>query len=231
MKLRVLGMNGLFPSAQGACSGYFVSAGKTRLLIDVGAGTIARLLSFFDPSKLDALLVSHLHHDHFSDSGILSYYLAARGGKLPLDVLSPENHALFMNGSFKWRNTLEIQIGEVHIKALPVRHPVPTFAYRLECNQKTLVYTGDTNTIDALAPFANQADLLLCDACMPFSKWTHDAPHLSARHAGELAKEANVKKLVLTHLNPFYAKEDLFSEAHNVFHKTVLAQSDGVYTL
>ena len=82
---------------------------------------------------------------------------------------------------------------------------------------KTFVYTGDTNVAEGLTQFCSGADLLLADAGLDNADWTENKPHLSAKACGELACEAGVKRLLLTHLNPKYSAEKLCNEAKSAF--------------
>lgn len=231
MRLRILGMNGPFPEAGGACSGYYLSVSGKRLLLDCGAGVFSRLISFCDPLALDCLLISHFHHDHASDLGVLGYYLAARGGEKPLTVMAPERSLLIENPAFHYHESATLQLGGVLIETMPVRHPISTFAYRVTSENITFVYSGDTNTTSGLVDFCRGADLLLLDACLPQDAWTEQAFHLSARHAAQIAKDAGAKRLVLTHLNPSYAKELLLKEARAVFSASHLAASGDLYEI
>ena len=53
MKLTVLGCNGPYPAAGGACSGYLLETGDTRVLLDCGAGALAALTAVMPPEELD----------------------------------------------------------------------------------------------------------------------------------------------------------------------------------
>jgi len=88
MELTVLGMNGPFPAANGATSGYLMRGEKTRVAMDMGSGTLGRLTALMPPEKLDALLLSHWHFDHCSDVLPLLFRLQACAAK-PLDVYAP----------------------------------------------------------------------------------------------------------------------------------------------
>ena len=77
MELTVLGMNGPFPAANGATSGYLMRGEKTRVAMDMGSGTLGRLTALMPPEKLDALLLSHWHFDHCSDVLPLLFRLQA----------------------------------------------------------------------------------------------------------------------------------------------------------
>src|SRR5262245_13531284 len=67
MRLTVLGSSGGYPAPGSACSGYLVEDGDSRLWVDAGSGTFARLLEHCSPDELSAVLISHLHADHWTD--------------------------------------------------------------------------------------------------------------------------------------------------------------------
>ena len=67
MRLTVLGCSGSGPGPASPASGYLVTAGATRLLMDLGNGAFGALLRHADPWRLDAVVLSHLHADHCAD--------------------------------------------------------------------------------------------------------------------------------------------------------------------
>src|SRR5918992_4308258 len=90
LRLTVLGSAGTHLSRDRACSSYLVEADGYRLLMDCGNGSLMRLQQRLDVADVDALLISHLHADHFAD--IYSLYYARRfhqGGESPLPVYAP----------------------------------------------------------------------------------------------------------------------------------------------
>lgn len=232
MKLDILGCNGPFPAAGGATSGYLVSTEKTRIGMDLGTGTLARLTALTAPEMLDALLFSHWHFDHCSDVLPLLYRLQACGKKKldvygPMDAASPVRQVLEKDPSVVLHVINpgdELNIGDVQVQVTEARHPVPAVMFRLFGDGKTLCYTGDTNTVPWLETFAQGADLLLADGLFPQEIWSEEKPHLSARLTGELAKQAGVKQLVVTHLNPTIDGKTLLKEAREVFPATTMAQ-------
>ena len=58
MRLTVLGSSGGYPAPGSACSGYLLEDADTRLWIDAGSGTFARLLEHCTPDRLSAVLAS-----------------------------------------------------------------------------------------------------------------------------------------------------------------------------
>lgn len=226
MQLTVLGCHGPYPCAGGATSGYLVRNGDESLLLDCGSGVLGRLMALQDPALLTGVLLTHLHFDHMSDMLVLRYYLESRGKALPVYVPeedhSPQRALLEETPAFRveaYPETLEM--AGLQISACPVRHPVPCRALRMTDGEKTLVYTGDSNVCDALAPFAAGADALLCDAAFLRHEWKETAPHMCARQAAELARDAKVNRLYLTHLPVRHDPETLRAEAADVFPESV----------
>src|SRR4029077_6322872 len=64
--LHVLGCAPASGNPGEACSGYLVSAGGSRILLDCGPGVLSSLLAR-DAAPLDAIVLSHLHYDHVAD--------------------------------------------------------------------------------------------------------------------------------------------------------------------
>src|SRR5215218_3819816 len=67
MRITVLGKSPSWEDAGGACSGYLVEDGDTKLLLDCGNGVFAKLRQHLEYTQLDAVLISHLHADHILD--------------------------------------------------------------------------------------------------------------------------------------------------------------------
>jgi ribonuclease BN (tRNA processing enzyme) len=89
-------------------------------------------------------------------------------------------------------------VGDFKVSMHGLRHAVPNCGTLLESGGRTLAYTGDTGMTDDLFGFARGADLLLCEATLERPDNT-DHGHLCAAEAGEVAREAGVGELVLTH--------------------------------
>lgn len=233
MRLTILGMNGPFPGANGATSGYLLTCGERSLALDMGCGTLPRLTALTAPEVLDALLLTHWHYDHCADVLPLLYRLESRpAGSPPLHIHAPAD------GNSPVRQAVQackavvlhdigagdaFDLGDVHIEAFAARHPVPAVMYRVTQGGRVFCYTGDTNVTDGLTAFAHQADLLLADGLFPASAWTAAKPHLSAAHAAQLAADAHVRRFVITHLNPAIDPETLLREARAIRPDAALA--------
>lgn len=90
-----------------------------------------------------------------------------------------------------------------------------------------IVYTGDTRPCDNLRDAAKDADVLISEAMYTseHSDLAEDRGHMTASSAAKLAKESNVRLLVLTHYSPRYENGgSILDEARAIFPDTVLAE-------
>jgi ribonuclease BN (tRNA processing enzyme) len=87
VRITVLGKSPSWQDVDGACSGYLVEEEGFRLLIDCGNGVFSKLRRFVDYVDVDAVVISHLHADHFLDLVPFSYALtyAPRQQPVPVD--------------------------------------------------------------------------------------------------------------------------------------------------
>src|SRR5689334_22837898 len=76
MRMTVLGKSPSWQDSGGACSGYLVQDGATNLLLDCGNGAFGKLRSQLDYLAVDAVVLTHLHADHFLDLVPFSYALS-----------------------------------------------------------------------------------------------------------------------------------------------------------
>jgi ribonuclease BN (tRNA processing enzyme) len=86
MKITVLGKSPAWADAGGACSGYLIEDGDTTVLLDCGSGVFAKLRERIDYLDLDAVVLSHLHADHFIDVLPYSYALLLTPRQQPVPV-------------------------------------------------------------------------------------------------------------------------------------------------
>jgi ribonuclease BN (tRNA processing enzyme) len=222
--LTVLGSGVAWANPGGVCSGYLVRAGATSLLIDCGSGVLGRLRAQADPRELDAVIVSHLHADHFLDLVGLRYGIkyGGLGGDRPLRILLPPGGCdllaelgtvLDKNDRFfadvfaleEYTPAAPITLDGVTVTPRRVQHYIPSHALRIEAGS-TLVYSSDSAPCASLVEHARGADVLLCEAAMLHLGQDEPDParrgHLTADEAGRIARDAKVGRLLITH-SPF----------------------------
>jgi ribonuclease BN (tRNA processing enzyme) len=86
MRLTVLGKSPSWQDADGACSGYLLEEDGTAVLLDCGNGVFSKLRRFRDYTAIDAVVISHLHADHFLDLVPFSYALTYAPRQQPVAV-------------------------------------------------------------------------------------------------------------------------------------------------
>lgn len=244
MRLTVLGNNGPYPSAGGACSGYLVEDGDIKLLLDCGSGVLGNLQKFTRFDELDAILLSHLHSDHMSDMMVLRYAVQIKMNrgelKAPLKVYAPSEPAeeygrLSIPGIFNLKPLDEstgLEFGKLKLKFGRMKHPVTSYGMCIENGLKKFVYSGDTSWNDNLVGFAAKADMLLIDAgLLSRDKRSDNVPHLTAAECGTVARTAGVKRLMLTHFWPEDDTREHLSEASAEFPGVEISRLLGVYEI
>lgn len=234
MQITVLGNNGPYPGAGGTCSGYLLESDGVKILLDCGCGILSELQKKCSLQELDAVILTHLHADHMSDMLVMRYALMLEDREYALPVYmpnEPESEAWLITGC-KYFDTIEINykkyytIGNLKIFYTPVKHPVLAYAVRIEKQSSAIVYSGDTMYDENLTDFATSADLFICDAAFSEADHWKDAPHASAKQAATMAKNAKVKRLMLTHFAPKADIATRLGEAKEIFSHTIVSKKN-----
>ncbi|MBL1227565.1 MBL fold metallo-hydrolase [Enterococcus sp. BWR-S5] len=223
MKITVLGCLGAYPYKGQGTSSYLLEADGFRLLLDAGSTTLINLEEHIDPLELDAVILSHYHHDHIADLGVLQYYRQLYPVQTPIPILPIYGHTedaahfsgLTLEGVSKgipYFEAEELKLGPFLVTFMKTIHPVPCYAMRFveERTGKVFVFTGDSGYLDTFIDFAENADVFLADTYLFEGNEKHHA-HFTSKESGEIAKAAGVKKLILTHL-PQHGSLDLLKE-------------------
>ena len=233
MRLTVLGKSPSWQDAGGACSGYLLEDGDASVLVDCGNGVFSKLRRYRDYTQLDAVLISHLHADHFLDLVPFSYALtyAPRQQPVPVDrwpgtdeparprlIAPPGAAATFRHVVGAWGNEDLIEaafaieeygeesrpeVGSLHFAFRLVPHFRETFAISVESSDGggRLVFGADCGPTNNLVEFAHDVDLLVAEATLPRPERTGIRGHLTPREAGEHARAAGARRLLLTHIS------------------------------
>ena len=216
-------------------------------VVDCGDGVARQLVLAGVPlSSLRHVFVTHQHSDHNADYGNLLLLAWTAGLRTRVDTWGPPPLEK-MTELFLEMNDYDIatriadeariplkplidvhEIGEggllfeeagVRVTAALVDHPpvVPSFAYRFDSSDRSIVISGDTRRSDAVIALARGADVLVHEAYFDEAavdrlvagvgnaarlKQSIMSHHTSAVDAGRVAREARVKTLVLSHFVP-----------------------------
>ncbi|TWI58923.1 ribonuclease Z [Halalkalibacter nanhaiisediminis] len=100
---------------------------------------------------------------------------------------------------------------------------------------RIVVISGDTRPMETMCEFAKDADLLIHEATFRSDKKSHadQFGHSTICDVAKLAKQANVKSLILTHISSRYVdvEEELKAEAEPFFPNTLIAYDFMVHEL
>ncbi|MBI3705325.1 MAG: MBL fold metallo-hydrolase [Rhizobiales bacterium] len=222
MRLTIAGCGDAFGSGGRLNTCFFLETAKATLLVDCGASALPALKARgLDPNRIDAIVLSHLHGDHFGGLPFLlldAQFLARRDRPLliagppgtrarldtALEVFFPKSSG--SKWKFAW-SVAEITPGipdEVlghSIVTAEVIHQsgAPSTALRLGDGDKVFAFSGDTEWTDALLPIARAADLFVCECYAYAGKLTG---HMSWEILQTKLPALRARRVMTTHMNP-----------------------------
>ena len=228
VRIQFLGTGGPFASGARLQTCILIESSGRRYLIDCGMTVLVAMARFgIDPGSIDAVLITHLHGDHYGGLPlmILEACVNAPEGSTypprtrPLCVAGPagtEEHVQNALDVFEWRTPFatmknagllqfitleprrEAAIGDLRVTAFPVVHYTPeATALRVTVGGKTIAYSGDAAWTDTLLDVAGDADLFICGV------YTIDVAQggfVNYRTLEQHRDRLTCKRLVLTHL-------------------------------
>jgi ribonuclease BN (tRNA processing enzyme) len=238
LTVTVLGCSGTYAGPGNACSGYLLRAEGVTVLMDAGPGTLANLQRHVPVTGLDAVVISHVHPDHWLEVPVLRnalHYVHGTSG-LPLfttgEVLTEAEHLTSGGLSRTFRPTVvtdgsEFRVGPLHFRTARTDHPPETLGIRVDAGGRSLAYTSDTGPRWGVADLGTGIDLVISEATYP-QRWADDpagpdapAVHLSGTEAGQLARDAGAGHLLVTHALPTTSAGEIRAEAEAAFGGTV----------
>ena len=226
----VLGSGGSSPDPDRSSPGQLVEVDNELLLIDCGPGTGTRIMKAgFDPKRVSRIFLTHLHIDHTLEfpSIVFGNYLLGKSDRTYL--YGPPGTVDFCKLLFEKvypyapeivqlirKEGLDIASHDVterfvyeargyRVLTTQVEHgSAITNAYRIEDSRSSVVISGDTRPCESLIQLAKGADLLIQECSFPddMEEMARITNHSVPLEVGELANQAGVRKVVLTHLFP-----------------------------
>ena len=237
-KLTVLGSCGAFPEPGRACSGYAVEWGEHRIVLDLGYGTLPRLLALWPDGRVDAVIITHEHPDHCIDvHGLFRVrWYGAPGPKIPLycppgvlERLAGLEPDVDLTAVFEPRPLPgKYRVGPCALTGVPLPHFVLNAGIRLQAGSTALAFTGDTGPDAALADLGRDVDLFLVEATdRAGERGSGERNLMTPAEAGYWAWRAGARKLVLTHFWPGNDRAGAVRAAGEAFGGDVLAAEEG----
>jgi ribonuclease BN (tRNA processing enzyme) len=247
LQVTVLGKSPSWQDAAGACSGYLAQEPGANVLLDCGNGVFSKLRRSCDYVDVDAVVITHMHADHFLDLVPFSYalryaprqqpvpvagwpgtadparprlYLPAGGGELLRRVVSCWGQDDLIDTAFAVHEYAPgdvLSLGPLTVRFCEVPHYVATFAVELTGDGARFTYGADCRPNDQLVRFAADTDVLLIEATLPRPERDGTRGHLTAHEAGEHGRGAGAHRLVLTHYSDELDPELMRAEAADGF--------------
>lgn len=228
-------------------AGIFLNLENTKVLIDPGPCTLARFAASkpkIDPTKLNAIILTHKHLDHSNDVNVMIEAMTDGGFKkrgvlmCPGDALSESKEPVVLN---RYRKLLEREeifkegysytVGNLEINT-PKQHLHPVETYGLNISAKNrkikLSFIADTLYFDGLEKFYT-ADILILNVAM--YKRREGVDHLCVEDAEKIIKASLPKVAIITHFGMTMLRNKPWEIAKKMTEKTgvkVIAASDGM---
>ena len=251
-QVTILGCGSAMPTTLHNPPSQLVNMNGKLFMIDCGEGTQLQMRKFKSRmSKLQGLFISHLHGDHFFGLPGLITTLSMLGRTSDLDIYAHEEIRLMLNPllmylghhmQFKINLTplnpegheLLLEDESIRISTFPLKHRIAANGFRFEMKKtsRAYAYCSDTAYHPEIVPYIREVDLLFHEATFAESERERAAEtyHSTAREAAEIAKMAEVKKLVIGHYSSRYNEIGiLLKEAVEVFPNSELAVEGKVF--
>lgn len=254
MKLVVLGSGTSVPHPRRSSAAFWLETERASILLDCSADAPHRMAAEnLDLVNLDAIWISHMHLDHCAGLAPFLFGIKWAPGanrrtkplriagcqgimKLLRTIDGSHNYKLFeqsfpveieeIAAAPESPQSIEICDG-IDTQVISTPHRAESLAIRLtDASGTTVVYSSDTGYSQGLAEFSRGADLLILECS--FYRHKPTPKHLELAEAMELAKIAEPRKLLLTHLYPEWDGIDLEGEAKKLWPGETVAAADGL---
>jgi ribonuclease Z len=252
----IIGCGAAMPTEKWGATSQAINLHGHWLLMDAGEGTQQQLRKQKIPfQRIEAILISHLHGDHFLGLPGLLGTMNLLGRKSALTIVGPPRLAsvlaevqsatgVYLNFPVKHVAFDETEAQVVwhtdtcEVRSFPVRHRISTCGYAFRergvSDPRTYIFSADTQPSETLAEEARGADLLYHEATFLeiLRARAKETGHSTALQAGEVARSAGVKNLILGHFSTRYRNpEVLVDEARSSFEQVRAASKGTTYQL
>jgi ribonuclease BN (tRNA processing enzyme) len=207
-------------------AGLWLNFKDTNIFIDPGPGAIVRCNASrpkLDPSKLNAILLTHKHLDHANDVNVMIEAMTEGGFKkrgelfLPEDALGEYGVVFSYLENFPEKITKlaigKFSVGDIFFE-IPMRnlHPVETYGIKFNLGGTVVSLVADTDFCEELIPIYKGSDVLILNVV--FHAQRDDIQHLCLDEALRIIKETQPKKAIITHfgMSMLKAKPHLLEE-------------------
>jgi ribonuclease BN (tRNA processing enzyme) len=210
----------------GTCGGRFATIYQTRstggifiqdninIFIDPGPGALLRMKEEkIDPTKIDLLLVSHCHPDHYTDVDVLIEAITNGCTQNRGTIIGSESvikgiegfqpkasnyHLSHLENVFTAKPKESFLVDEQNIVATPTIHTDPSgVGFKIHTKNGIITYTSDTSMDDYIIDTYTDSRLLILALTTPIGIKLHH--HLSPEDAVNILEKVGPEKAFLTH--------------------------------
>lgn len=202
-----------------SCGGIWVNYKSTNILIDPGPGAIVRCNCArprLDPSKLDAVILTHKHLDHCGDVNVMIEAITDGGFKkrgtlfLPQDAIGKDGivysyHRKLIE-KIKFIKKGGFSMGDIRFE-VPVKniHSVQTYGLKFFMGKDIVSFVSDTKYFDELIQAYKGSTIIVLNVV--FYQKRQEYEHLCLDEAVEIIKKIKPKQAILTHFGMSMLKQ------------------------
>ena len=221
---------------------------KLNLHLDPGPGALVySVASGLSPEKINALLVSHCHPDHYTDAEVFIEAMT-RGMTRKRGLLAASHSVLYGNevcgpSISKYHQQMpekvieakpgvKFQVGNLNVAVTEARHSDPdTVGFRFETEDVgDIAYTSDTEYFEGIGKYYKGVRLLILCVMRPAGKpWKG---HMTTEDAIKIIEEAKPENAIITHFGMQMIFRGPRNEARLIENKTgvpTIAANDGMH--
>jgi ribonuclease BN (tRNA processing enzyme) len=242
LRLTMLGTGTIRAQDFRACAAVMIESPGSTLLFDCGPGSWLRLNELKkDMCQIDHIFFTHFHPDHIIDliTILFSRYHSSFKSPSPVHIWGASGLLQFFNRMTEaygeWLNdsmfqVIELQdkfykISDLNLTWLPLYHAKESVGYRIEKNKKIIAISGDSGYCPELITLSRNADIAILECSFPDDR--DEKYHLTPSMVGQIAQQASVKKLILTHLYPEVLYTDIENQISQLYSGSFQIAQDG----
>ena len=229
MKIIFLGTGGshqMLVTQERKTGGMLFDLDKVKFVVDPGPGSLVNAISIgIDPTKLNGVIVSHIHIDHCTDANV---YLDC----IEKPFLIAEEHCVLQKkADFDYfpcitayhqkksdvhavKHGDTVDIGNVKIKAIKMKHYEPTLGFRITCGDADVGYISDGAYYKGLEKHYDGCKILVFNVIVPKGQTAKTDVYMSIDGMITFLNGLTVKPklVILTHLNSWMMRSNLWKQ-------------------